>query len=209
MPTHQILGQLDTGIVGTRHHNGILDPGARVRLVREPENARDPNAIRADNAAGESVGYLPRRTAAWLAPLLDGRRISLKARQPVEGPDAPVPIHVDVPLVLDVRLLTRGRGILHKPGRQPGTELEVLHEIVRRVFVGAEHYSDPDLPRVLAGRLQPLVEGRLHPETRLLLALLPSRGRTVVEAFRSLNGRDPARRCPQTCGLTPTPGQCY
>ena len=190
MPRPQVLGELHTGIVGTRYHEGTLDAGAQVRLVREPGNAHDPNAIRVDNGQRESVGHIPRQTAAWLTPLLDDRRISVKARQPVEGSDAPVPIHVDVPLVLEVQLLTRGRVLLRKPRRQPGTELEVLHELVRKVFVDAEHYSDPDLSTALARRLQPLAEGKLYPETRLLLALLPSRGRTVVEAFRSLNDRD-------------------
>ena len=209
MPRPQVLGELCTGIVGTRYHDGSLDAGAPVRLVREPGNAHDPNAIRVDNGQGEPVGHLPRQTAAWLAPLVDDRRIAVKVRQPVNGPDAPVPNHVDVPLVLEVQLLTRGRDMVKKPRRLPSTELDVLHELVRKVFVDAEHYADPELCRVLARRLQPLAEGRLYPETRLLLALLSSRGRMVVEAFRSLNDRDPVRRHPQTCGLTPTPGQCY
>lgn len=42
----------------------------RVRLVRDPENAYDPNAIRV-YADGSFIGHVPRDTAARLAPQMD------------------------------------------------------------------------------------------------------------------------------------------
>jgi single-stranded-DNA-specific exonuclease len=48
-----------------------LEPGAPLRLVRQPTNEFDPNAIAVMTHAGEQVGYLNRRLAAVLAPAID------------------------------------------------------------------------------------------------------------------------------------------
>ncbi len=42
-----------------------------VKLVREPENMYDRNAIRVENIHGQKVGHLKREVAAQLAQLLD------------------------------------------------------------------------------------------------------------------------------------------
>lgn len=62
---------------GTAHHEraarrGDFSPGAPVRLVREPNDQHDPNAV-AIYAAGarDVVGYVPRGYAKRLAKLLD------------------------------------------------------------------------------------------------------------------------------------------
>jgi single-stranded-DNA-specific exonuclease len=48
-----------------------LQPGTVLRLVRQPENAFDPNAVAALDPAGDQVGFFNRRLAAALAPELD------------------------------------------------------------------------------------------------------------------------------------------
>jgi single-stranded-DNA-specific exonuclease len=48
-----------------------LQPGLALRLVRQPENEYDPNAIAVLDATGDQVGFLNRRLAAALAPELD------------------------------------------------------------------------------------------------------------------------------------------
>lgn len=63
---------------GTSYHEaavkaGRFTPGAPIRLVREPNNEHDPNAIAiyAERARRRS-GYVPRGTAKRLAKLIDG-----------------------------------------------------------------------------------------------------------------------------------------
>lgn len=50
---------------------GLLQPGAAVRLVRQPRNAEDPNAIAVHSSTGRLVGYVSPRIAAALAAVLD------------------------------------------------------------------------------------------------------------------------------------------
>lgn len=45
--------------------------GEVVRLVREPDNPHDPNAIRCESSRGEAIGMISRDNASWLAGRLD------------------------------------------------------------------------------------------------------------------------------------------
>jgi len=48
-----------------------LEPAAPLRLVRQPDNEYDPNAIAILDTAGDQVGFFNRRLAAALAPEID------------------------------------------------------------------------------------------------------------------------------------------
>jgi len=75
---------LTTEITATRFFNGVHyascfmidDP---VRLVRVPENDKDPNAIRVELDTGEQLGYIERKLASQIAPDLDKRGGQLTA----------------------------------------------------------------------------------------------------------------------------------
>ncbi|KZT19055.1 hypothetical protein NEOLEDRAFT_1142558 [Neolentinus lepideus HHB14362 ss-1] len=62
---------MGTSIVGVQYYKGLVGHGEEVRLVREPQNRYDRNAIQVKNISGIQVGHIPRQTAASLAPLLD------------------------------------------------------------------------------------------------------------------------------------------
>uniref|UniRef100_A0A0E0L8F9 Fanconi-associated nuclease n=1 Tax=Oryza punctata TaxID=4537 RepID=A0A0E0L8F9_ORYPU len=66
---------VETAIVGRRFHENIeLQEGASITLLRDPQNAKDPDAIKVLYAGYECeqmLGYLPRELAKVLAPLLD------------------------------------------------------------------------------------------------------------------------------------------
>jgi hypothetical protein len=68
------------GVAGAaRHHAAALasedaEPGRPLRLARDRENPHDPNAIAVLGAGGEQLGWVPRETAAELAPELDAGR---------------------------------------------------------------------------------------------------------------------------------------
>lgn len=46
-------------------------PGDGIDLIREPTNPRDPQAVVLITRRGVRIGYLARRDARWLAPLID------------------------------------------------------------------------------------------------------------------------------------------
>ena len=61
-------------VVGIKFHRGNADgiaAGESVQLVREPNNAYDPNAIRVNLRTGETLGYLTKEVAAVFAKQLD------------------------------------------------------------------------------------------------------------------------------------------
>ena len=47
-----------------------LNPGAPLRLVREPENPHDSNAVAVYDQSNRQVGYLKREVAIWFSPIL-------------------------------------------------------------------------------------------------------------------------------------------
>lgn len=73
---------------------GDFRPGSEVRLVREPDNPHDPNAI-AIYAAGarDLSGYVPRGYAKRLAKLIDGGAdlVALSVRGSGRGSDSTTP----------------------------------------------------------------------------------------------------------------------
>ncbi|KAL8122270.1 hypothetical protein AgCh_018858 [Apium graveolens] len=51
-----------------------LNPGDTISLMRDPNNSKDPNAIKvltADSESTKTVGFLPRELAQYLSPLMD------------------------------------------------------------------------------------------------------------------------------------------
>lgn len=55
-----------------------LKMGEQVKIVREPQNAYDSNAIAVCNTKGEQCGYVPANMARWIAPVLDAGIIKVK-----------------------------------------------------------------------------------------------------------------------------------
>ncbi|OAX42534.1 hypothetical protein K503DRAFT_847742 [Rhizopogon vinicolor AM-OR11-026] len=77
-PIDELYCTLRTSIVGVQYYKGLVGPGEEVRILREPHNKYDRNAIKVMNIGGTQVGHIPRQTAAKLAPLLDRGAISLE-----------------------------------------------------------------------------------------------------------------------------------
>jgi hypothetical protein len=48
-----------------------LSPGDPIRLVREPKNRYDRNAIVVLGPTDDVIGYVPAPIAGWMAPILD------------------------------------------------------------------------------------------------------------------------------------------
>eukprot|EP00741_Cyanophora_paradoxa_P006849 tig00001056_g6624.t1 len=88
-------------MVGMRFHAGGagLAQGEVGRLVREPTNKHDPNAIAVLNAAGVQVGHLARDVAAVLGPLIDRHGMTGGAACAVDGRRTGKALDLDVTLM--------------------------------------------------------------------------------------------------------------
>ena len=173
----KLLGEFETFVVGLQYHDAVIRPGEGVNLEREPDNPHDANSIRVENPDFLPVGHIPRRISAWLAPLLDGGKVRADG---VVGSTPPPPFTKRAPLRLMLHLCSKGRHILEATP-EPSTELEALHEIIRRAYADVESYKDPELVTGLGERLAGLGTRDVLPETRLLLALFPARATLVRE----------------------------
>ncbi|MBL8472913.1 MAG: HIRAN domain-containing protein [Rhodocyclaceae bacterium] len=77
-----------------------LKPGDALKLVREPDNAHDPNAVRVE-WRGRKLGYLPRRENAIVAEQMDrGARVEARIARLTETADPWQRLLIDVMLVL-------------------------------------------------------------------------------------------------------------
>ncbi|PKA66139.1 Fanconi-associated nuclease 1 like [Apostasia shenzhenica] len=76
---------LETFIVGRRfHEKAELQEGARIYVLRDPENARDDNAIKVfceDQGNRALLGYLPRELAKYLSPLIDSYSLKFEEEE--------------------------------------------------------------------------------------------------------------------------------
>ncbi|KAH0464550.1 hypothetical protein IEQ34_007336 [Dendrobium chrysotoxum] len=103
---------LETLIVGRRFHKKIdLQPGGRVYVVRECQNVKDDNAIQvfSDHQGFRcSLGYLPRKLAKYLSPLIDYHHLNC------EGSILSLPEHPlhDVPIKLFCKKVVRDGDII-------------------------------------------------------------------------------------------------
>ncbi|MDY0168739.1 MAG: HIRAN domain-containing protein [Thermoguttaceae bacterium] len=170
----QLLGEIETRIAGRQYHDGYVEPGEPVALVREPDNPHDSQALRIDNQRNEPAGYLPRNVAAWLAPLLDVEKIA------VEG-YVPCPAERDasrtIPLRLAVFATPAGLDALQKPAIE--SRQEVCHGLAWWAYEQTRRIRDPELIRDLTRRVRSAMREPLLPETHLLLALLPAIAREL------------------------------
>ena len=70
-------GLITSGVAGAAaHHDAVLQgdavqPGAALRLERDPRNEHDPNAVKVLVGERQQLGWVPRELAAELAPKLD------------------------------------------------------------------------------------------------------------------------------------------
>ncbi|MFK7735156.1 MAG: HIRAN domain-containing protein [Pirellulaceae bacterium] len=66
--TFRVVGEF----AGNRsHHISQLNIGNPVRLIRQPDNPHDHNAVLVCDSHNRELGYLKRDVASWFAPMLD------------------------------------------------------------------------------------------------------------------------------------------
>lgn len=73
-----LVGFVIANVVGLRYYQGTISGREIVGLVRDELNPHDENAIKVLNMLSVQVGYIERAAAAVLAPLIDGRLITVE-----------------------------------------------------------------------------------------------------------------------------------
>ena len=182
VPREQFLGELESELACREYYHAEIRPGQYVHLQREPENPFDPNAIRVDKGRFQPVGYVSPSTATWLTPLLDGGKIRVEGYIAARCRPAETADTTKLPLVLMVFLQASGRGILDTKKRRG--ESDANHRLALEAFRKAQTFDNAELLRDYVESLEPLRRQDLLPQTRLLLALIPS----MVSELRAAKG---------------------
>jgi single-stranded-DNA-specific exonuclease len=120
-----------------------LQPGAPVRLVRQPDNEFDPNAIAVFAPTGEQVGFLNRRLASVLAPAIDaGAEWDVSVTEVTGGEEAG----------------SKGVNVLFsRPGAEEEAEREAESRAARRADLATldPRARDAEITRALIGERTP------------------------------------------------------
>lgn len=169
------IGSIFTQLAGGQFYDAHLDPGERIHLEREPDNPHDRNAIRVDDHAFRPAGHLPRRVADWLAPLIDAGKV--QAEGAVNGVD-PGKQPARTYLKVDLHLHPKGEGIMTTVADPVGSAA-AMHQAVLQVWNLMKDWTDPDAARGVGRPMMTLDTAQSAPETRMLLALIRSRGRAL------------------------------
>ena len=67
------IGGTEMKIVGIQYYQGEIHVGELAKLIREPRNPYDSNAIRVDNLNNVQIGHIKKQMAAALARVMDDR----------------------------------------------------------------------------------------------------------------------------------------
>ncbi len=170
------LGLLDSVVVGLQYHSARAVPGEEVYLERELENSHDPRAIRVDNPDFVPLGYLPRKDAAWLAPLLDRGLVIGDARIPEEAEIT------DQKASLEIRLFASSKGKELLALRSScGTSEEAFRDLLFSAWQRGQSWEDPRMIREVVEKLKNLVDRFSLPESHLYLRLLEGQEKRAEE----------------------------
>ena len=185
------IGRIGSRLAGLEYSLGRVRTGDKLSLEREPGNPHDSNAIRV--SCGESkIGYIERKDAAWIAPLLDAGLIGIKATPTVSGE------HTGTPVELTVKTTCKGDTVIFSPNRDDSPQA-VLHNSLLAVYLNIKSYSAETLKSVTQ-RLPYMSQGSgMLPETaliyRIILATIqkmenrpaPCMGGRLREIFKEMN----------------------
>lgn len=181
-PNDQLLGEFETDVILSKQVPPTVQPGESIYLIPEPDHPQHPHAIRVENANAGLLGYLPRKTIAWLGPIVATKKIRLEGYVPSTSAQVRRASTTRIGVVVIV-FQTQGANLLAP--LDPANAREALHEMVRHTYCAAQGYQEPETILGLARSLPSLERQPMLPETRLLLAMLPGSVREV-RAFHGL-----------------------
>ncbi|HID24462.1 MAG TPA: hypothetical protein EYP14_18965, partial [Planctomycetaceae bacterium] len=138
----EVLGSLETFVVGIIHYRAGANEGDRLGIVREPGNPHDANALRVNNPRRRQIGHLPRTLAEFLSPLIDADVIDCRLTALASSREAKGRDHSRLPIRLEVRSGPHGRTLFEtaETARSPA---EVVHELVVKTWHGLATMEQP------------------------------------------------------------------
>ena len=209
------LGVLPTKIVGVRYYTGVTHAGEFVRLLREPTNAYDPNAIAVNNLNNVRVGHIPRTVASALADVMDDAdlNVRIEAFLPLRGERNQYELAVTLTLYGPVesaatvsRLLKRSYDATLRPGSgaaaAPPVGARPVVEVKRVVVSG--NTSQQEMDKMFdalggeASKLPPVSEADIPC---LASSLFPHQQHGV--AWMLNRERNPDKGVPRACPCVP------
>ena len=117
-----VYGKIRAQIVWYMPYKVVTQHGEPIVLQREPGNQKHPHAIRADNAKGNTVGYIPFSLSARLAPYVDEGLIAIEGvawkrdrRCPRCSRPLTIMIYGPAPKEKDIRAQLTEKGVLGHP----------------------------------------------------------------------------------------------
>lgn len=160
------IGTIHSSLAGLEYTSAQVNAGDKLILEREPQNQHDKNAIKVMNGR-ERVGYLNRQDAVWLAPLMDGGLIELKATPIHYGS------HTGTPVNLIIKATNSGEGMLG-PNREDSPKA-VLHNTMLTVYFNLDGYSLETLKKVMLQYSTLTGDVQMLPETHLIFGIIMTR----------------------------------
>ncbi|MFZ2654073.1 MAG: HIRAN domain-containing protein, partial [Victivallales bacterium] len=153
-------------LAGLEYTFAQVQAGEKLILEREPENKHDSNAIKV-MSGNERIGYLNRQDAFWLASLMDGGLIELKAAPLHHGS------HTGTPVKLTIKTTSRGDSML-SPNRQDSPKA-VLHNSLLTIYFNLDGYSCETLKKIISQYSTVMGDVLMLPETKLIFNIIMTR----------------------------------
>jgi hypothetical protein len=176
MRKEKLLGSIKSQIVGIQYYDNEVKSGEKIFFEREPDNDHDKNAIRVENLDFKKVGFLPKKTSSWMAPLIDQGKVMIDgfAKEAINDNDYSVPIEIKI------TLKSKGEDIF-RMNKDISSAEEAFHEAVLYSYENIIDKCNSGVTSNFTELLNRAVDRNILPKTKLLLELFESKGRLQSE----------------------------
>ena len=173
------LGVIFTNITGKKAGHAICSPGDRIVFVREKSNFSHPSAIRVEDNNQRPIGYVSRSVAKWLSPLLKAGFLRAEGEIP-NRPGISTTLSLSSTTLL-ISLFRTSPNVNFEENKEFMSPKDVLHQLVYHAYRLAKSNREPNSIQCISTALRPLLRQELHPQTQLLIALLPGLSLKISE----------------------------
>jgi hypothetical protein len=170
MKKEKHLGTIKSQIVGIQYYDDEVKGGEKIFFEREPDNDHDKNAIRVENLDFKKVGFLPKRSSSWLAPLIDQGKLMIDGivKESYYDNDYSIPIEIKI------TLKSKGDDIFKK-NKDISSAEEAFHEAVLYSYENIIDKCDSGVTGNFSELLSRAVDRNVLPKTKLLLELFDAK----------------------------------
>jgi hypothetical protein len=176
MKKEKYLGSIKSQIVGIQYCDDQAKGGEKIFFEREPDNDHDKNAIRVENLDFKMVGFLPKKSSSWLAPLIDQGGVMIDGFVKEANYDN----DYSIPIEIKITLKSKGEDIFTENKLISSAE-EAFHEAVLYSHENIIDKCDSGVTHNFTELLNKAVDRNILPKTKLLLELFESKVRLRSE----------------------------